>query len=225
MDVRAGLIGLGLVVVACGGKATEQRQPPGASGNGTSMPNGGSDAGGTGSFGEAGQRAAAGTGASSAAGDASYAWACETYHDCPPADCASCANTPGGCPPSNCVMGQCFHDSCASIDACYGKMCGDACQACYGDDGVCTAGTCDRFGDCTARGNSCDTFAPLPCDPHDARGAGFVNGKTCNNILGWAWGGTKCVPVVGCVCAGSDCRSLLQTETDCSGAYYTCVSH
>jgi len=147
---------------------------------------------------------------------------CRGDSDCPPAECSSCRGAPGGCPPSNCVEGQCFAPNCASVDACAQKSCGDACSACYSDDGSCSAGTCDRWGDCKETVDSCDLSAPRPCTRTDARGAGFVNGRTCNVVQGWGWNGSRCVAVVGCTCEGSDCRSLLQTETDCSGAFVHC---
>jgi hypothetical protein len=215
------LLAVGLLLSGCGGKATGPSSTTGAAGSPGPSPTGGLGASG----GEAAVIGGMGgreTRANDGGSDAVEPPPCETYRDCPDLDCSSCAGTPGGCPPSDCVSGRCFHPSCSSIDACYGKQCGEECEACYADDGNCTAGVCDLWGDCKEEVNSCDGAAPRPCSPVDAVGAGFVNGQTCNVVLGWGWGGTHCVAIVGCVCQGSDCRSLLQRESDCSGVFLSC---
>ena len=144
---------------------------------------------------------------------------CAADTECTANQCESCKDAPGGCPLGSCVMGYCFYPSCAIIDACAGKSCGDPCKACYSADGSCSDGFCDRWGDCKSENMSCQMDAPRPCSPTDAAGSGYVNGKTCNQVLGWGWNGSKCIPVVGCTCSGSDCRSLLQTQGDCSAVF------
>lgn len=212
-----------LALFACGGRAAAPKQTPGSSGSGGSYSGGSDDAGGP-----PGVSANAGGGGLDSAGSGGVpevTAACVSYMDCEPLHCASCDQAPGGCPPSDCVDGQCFHPTCSALDACAGKSCGDACSACYALDGDCTPqpGFCDRWGDCKESESSCDPNEPRPCTPLDARGAGFVSGKTCNVVQGWGWGGEECVPVVGCICEGSDCRSLLQTQTDCSATFASCV--
>jgi len=210
-------------VFGCGGKSAQSSSTPGASGTGASNSGGASEnpSGGNSNTGATGPVGGATNDADE--GGAGASLGCKSDFDCPPASCASCKDTQGGCPPSNCVMGQCFAPSCATIDACAQKICGDACSACYSEDGQCSQGVCDQWGDCKDSVASCDINAPRPCTPSDAAGAGFVNGKTCNVVQGWGWNGSHCAAIVGCVCQGSDCRSLLQTESDCSGAFIGCL--
>jgi hypothetical protein len=205
--------------VGCGGRST---QPDGSSSNDASA--GGGVLGNGGAKSNGGANAKGGTsirgGDANRAGDSSQS--CEADSDCQAIQCASCRGRPSGCPNGRCVMFQCFYESCAIIDACFGKMCGDTCQACYSSDGDCVAGACDTFGDCKAVADTCEPGAPRPCAPTDAIGVGSVGGWPCNQILGWGWNGSACAPVVGCICEGSDCRSLVQHLPDCNRAFGNC---
>src|SRR5450432_2655468 len=96
-------------VTCCAGRSREQ---PGVSANGGVFANGGA----------------------SANGGAGGLFTCMTDNDCNPNHCDSCRNTAAGCPMGICRQGQCFYDSCASVDACAGNNCGDTCQACYVPD-------------------------------------------------------------------------------------------
>lgn len=128
----------------------------------------------------------------------------------------------------SCATSRCIDDSCEGLapqcsgpltDPCAYKACGDPCQQCSTSDGGCYPGVCTWFGQCKAATNPvCDVTATLGCGPTDAIGLG-----DCNIFLGWGWDGSKCIAVVGCLCQGSDCVSLVGAEmSDCLGAYSGC---
>jgi hypothetical protein len=205
-------------LVCCGGRANQTHSSSGADGANP----GAAPVTGAGTTSTGGTNAEGGTSANSG-GDLSEGGSgsqfCSTGNDCLAGQCASCKDAPAGCPAGTCVTGQCFYPSCAIMDACFGKMCGDRCQACYSGDGSCSPGVCDRWGDCKEVVESCEIAAPRPCAPMDAVGVGSVNGRPCNQILGWAWMGANCAPVIGCVCEGSDCRALIQAQPDCNSVF------
>ncbi len=61
------------------------------------------------------------------------------------------------------------------------------------------------------------------CTPTNASSppnGGFGTG--CRTVFGWAWDGSKCIPIVGCTCEGSDCGALLADRSTCAAAYSDC---
>jgi hypothetical protein len=61
-----------------------------------------------------------------------------------------------------------------------------------------------------------DTPVSAKCAPTDATSppnGGFGTG--CRIVFGWGWDGSKCYPIVGCVCAGRDCNRLIPDRNTC----------
>jgi hypothetical protein len=71
----------------------------------------------------------------------------------------------------------------------------------------CEGSECDdlfaSFGDCRRAYAACLRAAGDPCAPMDAAS----NGDECMDIVGFAWNGERCEPVL-CGCEGSDCGRL-----------------
>jgi hypothetical protein len=68
--------------------------------------------------------------------------------------------------------------------------------------------------------------AVAACTQESAQGAIGENAPLsgCSTLLGWAWDGSKCIPVVGCICEGSDCSNLSGDLSTCSAAHAHCFS-
>ena len=49
----------------------------------------------------------------------------------------------------------------------------------------------------------------------DLVGGTYIDGHTCDTVLGWAWDGSKCYPLTGCACYGTDCARLVVDELAC----------
>jgi hypothetical protein len=149
---------------------------------------------------------------------------CRQDFDCPqPGNyCEPCFDGGVSCANSRCTDGGCVDvpASCPGpiSEPCFGKSCGETCEQCSISDGGCYSGTCDYLGRaCRALAPRCSFDGGVPtteqvqgCTAFDAVAAGY-----CNHVFGWAWNGLKCVPIVGCLCEGSDCGYLLD--------YFTCL--
>lgn len=59
----------------------------------------------------------------------------------------------------------------------------------------------------------------LVCAPMDAR----VIDTSCDLVLGVAWDGMRCAPLVGCACVGSDCGTLYSSVTLCTRRRSACA--
>jgi hypothetical protein len=145
---------------------------------------------------------------------------CATDEECPQVGdlCQACFDGGIVCASSRCINGGCQEypldpTVCPGpVSApCFRKACGNACQQCSTSDGSCYPGICNSFGACKAQVPDCSA-SDRPCTPSDAIGIG-----DCNAIFGWAWDGSGCVPVVGCVCHGSDCVDLAGNFVLCAG--------
>jgi hypothetical protein len=83
-------------------------------------------------------------------------------------------------------------------------------------DAGCPTGVC---------GGDSGSTSPVICTAQDAvgmSGSGFSS-PVCNTVLGWAWDGSQCVPIIGCSCHGSACGSLLAVRSACQEAYTSCL--
>jgi hypothetical protein len=157
--------------------------------------------------------------------------ACTTNQDCPQGAfagiCVQCVDGGVSCASAQCVAGSCqgipppvcvfgSHDN-----PCAQKGCGDPCVQCNTQDGVCYPGSCNYLDACKAAPSTC----PSPTNPNPGYGcAAFdaVGVGDCNHLLGFAWDGLECVPVVGCVCRGSDCPDLITRSGDCAFTFEVC---
>jgi hypothetical protein len=96
------------------------------------------------------------------------------------------------------------------------------------DGGAASGSVSDAFvGQCQVAYCILDAAHPpdaAPCTSTDAMGvaAGGFSSPACNNVLGWAWNGSKCIAVVGCSCVGSGCGDLLPVQSACRAAYAHC---
>jgi hypothetical protein len=150
---------------------------------------------------------------------------CRVDGDCPQPSgqyCVACFEGGVDCARSQCVAGACVGHAAncpgPMTNACAYKGCGDPCQQCSTYDGGCYAGTCNWFNECKQAVPVCSISATYGCAPSDAVGVG-----DCNDFLGWGWDGSKCSPVVGCLCQGSDCVGLTTgSASDCLGNYSQC---
>lgn len=150
---------------------------------------------------------------------------CRTDSDCPqPSEqyCLPCFEGGVSCAHSQCDNGVCQGQAAGNCpgpinDPCASKSCGDACQQCSTADGGCYPGTCNWLGACKSSTPICSPSAPRGCAVSDAVGVG-----DCNDFLGWAWDGTACIAVVGCLCQGSDCGTLLVSSFDCVSTFLPC---
>jgi hypothetical protein len=142
---------------------------------------------------------------------------CRSSKDCPQKAfsslCIHCLDGSLECASSQCDGGFCegvaASESCQEgpyDDPCRETACGAACEQCNNIDGGCYPGFCNIFGDCKRTEGSCPSQIPTfpeTCTAFDALGIG-----DCSRLFGWAWNGSKCVAIVGCVCRGSDCPGL-----------------
>jgi hypothetical protein len=153
--------------------------------------------------------------------------ACATDEDCPSVGhfCEPCSDGGASCATVQCVDGGCRETAgfCAGNHPCWTKQCGDDCEQCDLADGGCYFGSCDYFRGCKTSAPGCgDPYkggTPLGFLPLDARAVG-----DCNVIVGWAWNGSGCVPLVGCVCQGNDCYdSHLEDAFLCEEAFAGCA--
>jgi hypothetical protein len=150
---------------------------------------------------------------------------CSVDSDCTqPSDqyCVPCFDGGTDCSRIVCVGGSCTGHpaNCPgpTTNPCAYKQCGDSCEQCATADGGCYPGTCNWFNECKAETPVCSISATYGCAPSDAVGVG-----DCNDFLGWGWNGGNCVPVVGCMCQGSDCTGLTTASaSDCLGNYFMC---
>jgi hypothetical protein len=153
---------------------------------------------------------------------------CRTDSDCiQPSQqfCVPCFEGGVSCASTQCVNGNCTgfaaNWGCSGpvTDPCAEKSCGDSCQQCSTPDGGCYSGVCTWFNLCKADTVPvCTVTATRGCAPTDATGLG-----DCNDFLGWAWDGSKCVALAGCLCQGSDCSDLLGGSLgDCDSVYSDC---
>ncbi len=55
------------------------------------------------------------------------------------------------------------------------------------------------------------------CTAQEAKGD-----AACEKVLGYAWDGAVCNPIVGCSCHGADCDALFDSYTPCKSAYTSC---
>jgi hypothetical protein len=152
---------------------------------------------------------------------------CRADSDCPqPAAsyCVPCFEGGMDCARSQCINGVCVGvpggRSCPGpiTNPCAYKMCGNSCQQCSTSEGGCYPGVCNWFGACKAAIPICSIHASRGCAPSDALGVG-----DCNDFLGFGWDGTKCIAIVGCLCQGSDCGTLLSAQFDCYGVFLPCM--
>lgn len=155
----------------------------------------------------------AGVKESGSIGDGAVGASCRSNDDCSQQGfsvlCLQCADGGRSCSSSQCGdAGVCQGvgpRTCDVLNTC--QSCGATCQTCNTVDGGCYSGFCDVYGGCRPSRESCPGAIPAPsptivgCGAFDARGVG-----DCDSVFGWAWDGSKCVAVVGCVCEGSDCQ-------------------
>jgi hypothetical protein len=153
---------------------------------------------------------------------------CQSNDDCPQVQdyCQVCVDGGKVCASSLCIEGGCQDTpaACPKTPVC---ACGGDCMRCgtVDDGGGCVPGTCDFVYRCKTTipaGQKCT--GPSVGDPIDCAAQIAVGVGDCNSILGWAWDGTRCIPVVGCLCLGQDCPDLLGAEYYCKYAFaYVCV--
>ena len=152
--------------------------------------------------------------------------ACVTDNDCSqPAEqfCDPCFDGGEVCASFHCVSGTCVGTAanCGGplSNPCAGIACGGACTQCDTLDGGCYSGTCNWFNECKSAANPvCSITATRSCTPTDGAGIG-----DCDIPLGWAWDGSKCIAVVGCICRGGDCGTLLPDSQTCDDVFGQCA--
>jgi hypothetical protein len=148
---------------------------------------------------------------------------CQGDDDCPRFDnyCQSCPDGGTSCAASHCVDGGCRDEAASCVSyACEAPPCGKDCLRCDPADGGCRAGKCDFFHRCVPETLPyCATSnSGLPgCQRTEAVAIG-----DCNAIIGWGWDGTRCFPLVGCLCQGIDCMSLSISLDRCGLAFSDC---
>jgi hypothetical protein len=127
-----------------------------------------------------------------------------------------------------CAASRCIDSRCKDVPGwcdgpltapCGRKQCGDDCQHCLTEDGGCYDGKCNWLGVCKSEGVDCSGDAGTSCAPNDAIAIG-----DCNVVLGFAWDGRACSPLVGCTCRGSECIIMKNSEFECIAVYRRCIT-
>lgn len=109
--------------------------------------------------------------------------------------------------------------SCLAVESCDPHEAASACGVLCESNAECSAVGPNlecRGGQCAGR--SADPV-PGPCAAMDARS----NGDDCVQVVGYAFNGVSCEPVV-CGCAGADCADIFATIDECDDAKMECYT-
>ncbi len=144
------------------------------------------------------------------------------------------------------------HDACGAMDVkSVGDENGNHCKCFLG--WAWTGSACEMLGDCACEGADCDKLTETKeaceakhstcakpklacgssalhaathdrCEAMDAVGGPDENGNMCRCMIGWAWNGSSCTGLGGCVCVGADCDKLTDTQEACEARHSGCSS-
>ncbi|MBN1609335.1 MAG: hypothetical protein JW940_22080 [Polyangiaceae bacterium] len=122
----------------------------------------------------------------------------------------------------DCSLGYAWNgNACVHLADCFCE--GDDCGQLFRDRKACEK----AYASCSSEPApqlSCEDegrFAHLHygCLPMDVRGFTDPEMGSCDCSLGYAWAGSECVPLTGCLCEGTDCDKLFRDLDECTAAH------